>query len=286
MAEERPSAWRRVFANPRACIGGGVVLLLVVAALFAPVLAPHDPLEQDLINQYQQPFWSAGGDAVFPLGTDNLGRDILSRLIHGSRIALIVAFAAAISAGFIGTVLGLVAGYFGGAWDVAISRLVEIWMSFPAVLLAIVLVAVLGTGLHSVIIAIAVIDWTRFCRVVRAETMAQKQQDYVATAVTIGLGRGAVLLREILPNVAPLLLVLLTLEMGIAVIVEAILSFVGLSASSGAPTWGGLLQEGRLYVNQAPWLLVLPILCIVATVLAFNALGDGLKDALDPALRR
>jgi peptide/nickel transport system permease protein len=149
-----------------------------------------------------------------------------------------------------------------------------------------VLVAVLGTGLHSVIIAIAVIDWTRFCRVVRAETMAQKQQDYVATAVTIGLSRRAVLLREILPNVAPLLLVLLTMEMGIAVIVEAILSFVGLSVSSGAPTWGGLLQEGRLYVNQAPWLLVFPILCIVATVLAFNALGDGLKDALDPVLRR
>lgn len=286
MAEPRPTAWRRMLANPRVCIGGAVVVALVLTALFAPLLSPHDPLDQDLINQYQQPVWTGKGDAAFPLGTDNLGRDILSRLIHGSRIALIVAFAAALSAAAIGVALGLIAGYFGGLCDIVISRLVDIWMAFPAVLLAIVLVAVLGTGLHAVIIAIAVIDWTRFCRVVRAETMAQKQEDYVATAVTIGLGRWRILLTEILPNVAPLLLVLVTLEMGIAVIVEAILSFVGLSVSSGAPTWGGLLQEGRLYVNQAPWLLVFPILCIVVTVLAFNALGDGLKSALDPVLRR
>ena len=253
MAEPRPTAWRRMLANPRVCIGGAVVVALVLTALFAPLLSPHDPLDQDLINQYQQPVWTGKGDAAFPLGTDNLGRDILSRLIHGSRIALIVAFAAALSAAAIGVALGLIAGYFGGLCDIVISRLVDIWMAFPAVLLAIVLVAVLGTGLH---------------------------------AVTIGLGRWRILLTEILPNVAPLLLVLVTLEMGIAVIVEAILSFVGLSVSSGAPTWGGLLQEGRLYVNQAPWLLVFPILCIVVTVLAFNALGDGLKSALDPVLRR
>lgn len=286
MAEARTPVWLRLIHNPRVCLGGGVVLVLLAVALLAPVLSPHDPLDQDLINQYQQPVWTGAGDPDYLLGTDNLGRDILSRLIYGSRVALAVAFAAALAAAVLGVALGLIAGYFGGIADTLISRLVEIWMAFPAVLLAIVLVAVLGTGLHSVIIAIAVIDWTRFCRVVRAETMAQKSQDYVATAVTIGLGRWQILLREILPNVAPLLLVLITLEMGIAVIVETILSFVGLSVASGVPTWGGLLQEGRLYVNQAPWLLVFPILCIAATVLAFNALGDGLKSALDPALRR
>ena len=170
--------------------------------------------------------------------------------------------------------------------DTVISRLVDIWMAFPAVLLSIVLVAVMGTGLHSVIIAIAVIDWTRFCRVVRAETMMQKQQDYVASAVTIGLGRLRILRWEILPNVLPLLVVLFTLEMGIAVIVEAILSYVNLSLASDFPTWGGMIADGRTYVNQAPWLMILPILCVIAIVLALNALGDGLKDALDPVMRR
>ena len=159
-------------------------------------------------------------------------------------------------------------------------------MAFPAVLLSIVLVAVMGTGLHSVIIAIAVIDWTRFCRVVRAETMAQKQQDYVASAVTVGLGRLHILWREILPNVLPLLIVLFTLEMGIAVIVEAILSYVNLSLASDFPTWGTMIADGRKYVNQAPWLMILPIFCVIALVLALNALGDGLKDVLDPVMRK
>ncbi len=159
-------------------------------------------------------------------------------------------------------------------------------MSFPAVLLSIVLVAVIGTGLGSVVLAIAIIDWTRFCRVVRAETQVQASLDYVTSARTIGQSRSVTLWREVLPNVAPLLLTLFTLEMGIAVVIEAILSFVGLSVSSDMPTWGGLVQEGRLYVNQTPWLLGLPIAAIAATVLACNALGDGLRASLDPLLDR
>ncbi len=277
---------RRLMANRRVVLGGAVLLAFSLAAVFAPLLAPHDPVEQDLLLQYAPPFWSDKAEDGFPFGTDNLGRDILSRLIHGARIALFVAVAAAAAAGLIGTTLGLLAGYFGGWADTLISRLVEIWMAFPAVLLSIVLVAVMGTGLHSVVIAIAVIDWTRFCRVVRAETMAQKQQDYVASAVTVGLGRLRILWREILPNVLPLLIVLFTLEMGIAVIVEAILSYVNLSLASDFPTWGGMISDGRKYVNQAPWLMILPILCVIALVLALNALGDGLKDALDPVMRR
>ena len=277
---------RRLLANRRVVLGGAVLLFFALAAVFAPLIAPHDPVEQDLMLQYVPPAWSDKAEPGYPFGTDNLGRDILSRLIHGARIALFVAVAAAAAAGLLGTVLGLLAGYLGGWVDIAISRLVEIWMAFPAVLLSIVLVAVMGTGLHSVIIAIAVIDWTRFCRVVRAETMAQKQQDYVASAVTIGLGRMRILWREILPNVLPLLIVLFTLEMGIAVIVEAILSYVNLSLASDFPTWGGMISDGRKYVNQAPWLMILPILCVIALVLALNALGDGLKDALDPVMRR
>ena len=269
--------WR----NPRVAFGILVVLALAIAAAGAPWLSPHDPLEQDLLNSFQVPAWS-GGDSAHPLGTDSLGRDILSRLIYGARAALIVAFVAALFAGLLGTALGLAAGYFGGRLDVAISRLVDVWMSFPSVLLCIVLAAVLGAGLHTVVIAIIVIDWTRFCRVVRAEVMVQKSHDYVASAITIGLSSSRVLGSEILPNVAPLLLTLFTLEMGIAIVVEAILSFVGLSVSSGVPTWGGIIQEGRLYVNQAWWLMALPMTCIVVAVLGLNALGDGLRAALDP----
>ena len=270
----------------RVWLGGSVVLLLITAAVFAPWIAPHDPLEQDLISGLLPPFWSSDYDSTYLLGTDSLGRDLLSRLIYGARIALIVAIVAATLAAVLGTVLGLLAGYFGGLFDTTISRMVDIWMSFPPVLLSIVLVAVIGTGLHSVIIAIVVIDWTRFCRVVRAEVLVQREQDYITSAVTIGLGRWTILWREILPNVVPLLITLLTLEMGIAIIVEAILSFVGLSVSSDQATWGGLIQEGRQYVHQAWWVMTLPVLCIIASVLAFNALGDGLRSMLDPVMRR
>ena len=285
-AGPRGSSAGRLLASRRVVLGGGVLALFAFAAVFAPLFAPHDPVEQDLMLQYVPPFWDEKAEPGYPLGTDNLGRDILSRLIHGARIALFVAVTAAAAAGLLGTVLGLLAGYVGGWVDTVISRLVDIWMAFPAVLLSIVLVAVMGTGLHSVIIAIAVIDWTRFCRVVRAETMMQKRQDYVASAVTIGLGRLRILREEILPNVLPLLVVLFTLEMGIAVIVEAILSYVNLSLASDFPTWGSMIADGRTYVNQAPWLMILPILCVIAIVLALNALGDGLKDALDPVMRK
>jgi dipeptide transport system permease protein len=283
MAERgAPPLWR----NRRVRFGGFVLLLLIVLALAAPLIAPHDPLEQDLLSSFLPPFWRDGADPSFLLGTDSLGRDILSRLIYGARVALTVAVVAASLAGLLGTALGLLAGYFRGPVDAVISRLVDVWMSFPPVLLSVVLAAVVGAGLKAVILAIIFVDWTRFCRIVRAEVLVQREQDYVAAAVTIGLGRARVLGTEILPNLVPTLLVLFSLEMGIAVIVEAILSFVGLSVSSDAPTWGGLIQEGRLYINQAWWMMALPMLCIIVTVLGFNALGDGLRETLDPVLRR
>lgn len=270
----------------RVFFGGAVVLLLIVTAVFAPWIAPHDPLEQDLISGLLPPFWAADRGSVFLLGTDSLGRDLLSRLIYGARVAILVAFVAAVLAALLGTVLGLLAGYFGGAFDMLIARMVDIWMAFPPVLLSIVLVAVIGTGLHAVIIAIVVIDWTRFCRVIRAETLVQREQEYITSAITIGLGRWKILWQEILPNVSPLLITLLTLEMGIAIIVEAILSFVGLSVSSDQATWGGLIQEGRQYVHQAWWVMTLPVGCIIVAVLGFNALGDGLRSQLDPIMKR
>lgn len=274
----------RLGLNGRAVFGGGVLALLVIVALLAPWLAPHDPLEQDLLNTLSRPSW-LGGEPGFLLGTDSLGRDILSRIVYGSRAALMVAVVAALLAGVLGTVLGLLAGYFGRWIDTLISRVVDVWMSFPAVLLSIVLAAVLGAGLHTVVIAIVVIDWTRFCRVVRSEVLVQREQDYVACAVTIGLAPWRILGIEVLPNVTPLLLTLFTLEMGIAIVVEAILSFVGLSASNIA-TWGGMIAEGRQYVNQAWWLMAFPMACVIVSVLGLNALGDGLRDRLDPVKQR
>lgn len=280
------AAARSTRFDGRLWFGTVVIGLLFVTAAFAPWLAPRDPLEQDLMAGLLPPSFLPGGDPLYLLGTDSLGRDVLSRLIYGARVAVTVAVVAALLAAILGTVLGLLAGWLGGWVDELISRLVDIWMAFPPVLLSIVLVAVVGAGLPAVILSIVVIDWTRFCRVVRAEVQVQKAQDYVLAARVIGLGRWRTLSSEILPNVAPLLLVLVTLEMGIAVIVEAILSFVGLSVASDWPTWGGLIAEGRTVVYQTPWLMVLPMLCIVLVVLAFNLLGDGLKDRLDPVLRR
>ena len=282
LAPERPLL--RLAGNGRIAIGGGMFVLLVFAALAAPWLAPFDPLDQDLRAQLQPPVWNLASSGHF-LGTDSLGRDLLARLIYGTRIALEVAVLAAIPAAVLGTLLGLAAGYFAGPVDMLISRLVDVWTSFPPVLLSIILVALIGTGLTSVVVAIIVIDWTRFCRVVRAETLKQKTMDYVDAATVAGLTPFAILTREILPNILPLVLVLLTLEMGIAVIVEAILSFVGLSVSTDTPTWGGMIAEGRQVVHQAPWIMAFPLLALLATVLSFNLLGDGLKAELDPVLR-
>jgi dipeptide transport system permease protein len=279
-------AVKRMLGNRKLVLGGGFILMLAVVALFAPLIAPHDPLEQDLLSATLPPFWLKDADPAHLLGTDDLGRDVLSRLIYGSRVALTVAALAATAAALIGSLLGLLAGYWGGLADVAVSRLVEIWMAFPAVLLSILIVAILGSGVGSVIVAIAIIDWTRFARVVRAETMAQARADYVVAARTLGFGRWAILLREILPNVVPALIGLVSLEMGIAVVVEAILSFVGLSVSSDTPTWGGMIASGRQIIYQAWWVFAAPLVAVFATVLAFNQLGDGLRRALDPVMRR
>lgn len=259
--------------------------LIIFAALLAPWIAPKDPLAQDLFLGRLPPFWVTGAEPGFYLGTDSLGRDVLSRILHGSRIALTVALVAGSITCVVGATLGLLAGYLRGWVDIVISRFIDIWMAFPPVLFSILLIAVLGPGLFSIIIAIVVIDWTRFARVVRAEAMAQGAMDYVASAQVAGRGRIGIMLREIVPNVLPTIVVLLTLEMGIAVIVEAILSFVNLSISTDDPTWGGMIAEGRTSVHQAWWVLVFPLITLFLTVLSFSQLGEGLKDRFDPVLR-
>ena len=283
MAEGRFQVRRR--AEVRLWLSAAWLILLVIVALFAPYLAPKDPLEQDLFAGRLPPFWMQGADAAFLLGTDSLGRDVLSRIIFGTRIALTVAVISASLTCLVGAALGLLAGFYRGWIDLVVSRFIDIWMAFPPVLFSILLIAVIGPGLFSIIAAIVVIDWTRFARVIRAEAMTQGAMDYVASARVAGRGRFGILLREILPNVLPIIVVLLTLEMGIAVIVEAILSFVNLSISTDDPTWGGMISEGRTSIHQAWWVLVFPLITLFFTVLSFSQLGEGLKNRFDPVLR-
>jgi dipeptide transport system permease protein len=283
MAEGRFQLRHR--AGLRLWLSAAWLIVLVIVALFAPYIAPYDPLEQDLFSGRLPPFWVHGADAAFLLGTDSLGRDVLSRIIFGTRIALAVALISASLTCFVGAALGLLAGFFRGWVDVVVTRFIDIWMAFPPVLFSILLIAVIGPGLFSIILAIVVIDWTRFARVIRAEAMAQGAMDYVASARVAGRGRFGILLREILPNVLPIIVVLLTLEMGIAVIVEAILSFVNLSISTDDPTWGGMISEGRTSIHQAWWVLVFPLITLFLTVLSFSQLGEGLKNRFDPVLR-
>jgi ABC-type dipeptide/oligopeptide/nickel transport system permease subunit len=275
----------RVKAGPRLWLSGTWLTIIALLAIFAPLITPHDPLAQDLMLGKLPPAWIAGAEPGYLFGTDSLGRDVLSRLVSATRPALIVAIGAGLSACLLGSALGLLAGFFGGWTDRVISRIVDIWMAFPPVLLSILLVAFLNPSLQSVIIAIAIIDWTRFCRVVRAETMQQRQMEYVESARAMGRTSLATLLREVLPNVLPAIIVLLSLEMGIAVIVEAILSYVNLSVSTDRATWGSMIAEGRGIIYQAWWVLLFPMIALFLTVLAFSQFGEGLKERFDPVLR-
>jgi peptide/nickel transport system permease protein len=261
------------------------VALIVLVAVLAPWLAPHDPLDQDLMLQNLPPFWLPGSDGSFPLGTDNLGRDILSRLIWGARPVLIVMVLGATSSAVIGTLLGLLGGYFGGWLDAVLSRTIEVFMSFPPMLLAILLVAVIGPGLWAVTLAIVLVGWTRFARVVRGEVLVLRESDFVTAARLMGFGQRRILLRELLPNLLPIALALLALEMGRAIVVEAVLAFIGFSASDIA-TWGGIIADGRSYIYQAWWIMTFPIVVMIVSVLALSLLADGLRLAIDPVMRR
>jgi len=271
-------------ASPRVMIGLTVVGLIALLALFAPLLAPHDPNEQALVSILLPPAWLPGGDAAFPLGTDSLGRCVLSRLLYGARIAMTVAICSSLGAMILGGILAHIAGYFGGVVDWLIGRVVDIWMSFPPVILALIFMVGLGTGLRNVILSIILVDWTRFCRVLRSEVLVVTRRDYVTAARLIGFSHWRIILREIAPATMPLLITLVSLEMGIAVVVEAILSFIGLSVTAETPAWGQMIADARLSIYQSYWNLVFPVLAIFVTVFAFNILGDGLRRTLDVRL--
>lgn len=270
--------------NPRSMIGLILLGLIVGAALLAPVLSPFDPNEQDLINTLLPPFWVDGADPAYLLGTDSLGRDILSRLLYGARVALTVAICATLGATLLGATLAHIAGYFGGWVDWLIGRVIDIWLSFPPVVLSLILMVGLGSGMWNVILAIVLVDWTRFCRVLRSEVMVVRRKDYVLAARLLGFSHLRTILREILPATLPLLITLMALEMGIAVVVEAILSFAGMSVGNEVPAWGQMIADARQDIYISPWSLVLPAGAVFITVFAFNILGDGLRRSLDTRL--
>ena len=274
----------RSLRSPRVMIALGMILCIGCAAVFAPSIAPHDPSEQNLVSLLLPPAWASGGDPAFPLGTDSLGRCVLSRLIYGARTAMTVAVFASLGAMLIGSVLAHISGYFGGLLDWIIGRAVDVWMSFPPVILSLVLMVGLGTGLDKVILAIVLVDWTRFCRVLRSEVLIVTRRDYVAAARLLGFTHWQTLIREVLPATFPLLITLVSLEMAIAVVVEAILSFVGLGVRPDQPAWGQMIADARQYVYQSPSNLLFPMLAIFITVAAFNLLGDGLRRTLDVRL--
>jgi peptide/nickel transport system permease protein len=280
MARALP-AWMR---SARVVTGLVIVVIILLSAIFAPQLAPHDPNEQNLLTALLPPAWLQGGDPVFPLGTDSLGRCVLSRLLYGARVAMTVAVLASLGAMLIGAILAYLAGYFGGRVDSLIGRAVDVWMSFPPVILSLILMVGLGTGLRNVILAIVLVDWTRFCRVLRSEVLVIARKDYVAAARLVGFSHWRTITREIVPASLPLLITLVSLEMGIAVIVEAILSFVGLSVSAQTPAWGQMIADARQYIYDAPMNLMFPILMIFVAVFGFNVLGDGLRRTLDVRL--
>jgi peptide/nickel transport system permease protein len=270
--------------NGKLVAGAAIAALLLVVAAAGPQLAPHDPSRQDLGAVRQPPVW-AGGTWTHVLGTDSLGRDILSRLLWGARVAVMVALASSLISALIGVPVALAAGYWRGPVDTVLMRLVDVWMSIPAVLLAIALMAVLGLGLWKVILAIVVVDWTRFARVVRGEVLALREREFVEAARAIGLSPLRVMAEELLPNLVPLVIVLASLEMAIAVGVEALLSFVGLGVQAATPSWGAMIAEGRGYLMVSWWGMVVPMLALVVAVVGFNLLGEGLREWLDPRLR-
>jgi peptide/nickel transport system permease protein len=264
-------------------LGMIVVVFVAFTAVFADFLSPMDALKQDLIHKYTGPFW-VEGDAEHILGTDQLGRDVLSRLIQGSRVTLLVAFAGTIVAGIIGVFLGALSGYYGGWIDMVIMRIAEIQLAFPFVLLALFIAAVLGQGIGNVIFIAGLSGWVRYARIVRGEFLSIKEMEYIEAVRALGCGDGRLMVKHILPNVVSPIIVIATLEMAKIVLMEASLSYLGVGIPIDIPTWGRMLSEAQVAIFNAPWLSVLPGLCILLTVLGVNLFGDWLRDYLDPKL--
>ena len=269
--------------NKSVLIGGFIVLLVSLTSLFAPLLAPHDPMEQHIMEGLTDDGAPVPPCAQFPLGTDRLGRDVLSRLLYGSRVSLKVGVVANTIILCIGVLFGLIAGYYGGWIDQIMLRLVDLILSFPFLLLVIALVSIGGKpGVHNIYIALGIVGWTTLARIARSKVLSIKEKEFVESSRAIGATDAVIILRHILPNIAGPVLVMFTLGIASIILTESVLSYLGLGIQPPAPSWGGMIFEGQPYYRIAPWLIFAPGLAILLTVVGFNLLGDGLRDILDP----
>lgn len=278
--------WYYFSQNRGAVIGLAVFLLLIVVAIFAPLLAPHSPDMQYRDSFLAPPFWEEGGKTAFLLGTDAVGRDMLSRLMYGARYSLVIGVVVVTIALSGGIVLGVIAGYFRGAIDTFIMRVMDIILAFPSLLLALVLVAILGPGLTNAMISIAIVLQPHFVRLTRASVLSERGRDYVVAARLAGAGNLRLMFKTILPNCLSPLIVQATLSFSSAILDAAALGFLGMGAQPPTPEWGTMLAEAREFILRAWWVVTFPGLAILITVLAINLVGDGLRDALDPKLKR
>ncbi|MES2979016.1 MAG: ABC transporter permease subunit [Pseudomonadota bacterium] len=278
--------WLYFSANKGAVAGLVIVVGVLLIALFAPVLAPHAPNITNNAVFLKPPAWQTGGDWTYPLGTDAIGRDILSRLMYGARLSLVIGIAVVAISVIVGTVLGLLAGFFRGIFEIAIMRLMDIILTLPSLLLAIVIVAILGPGLMNAMLAVAIVVLPHYVRITRAAVIAETSRDYVTAARMSGASRIRLMFSEILPNCTAPLIVQASLGVSTAILDAAALGFLGLGAQPPSPEWGTMLADAREFVLRAWWVVTFPGLAILITVLAFNLLGDGLRDAFDPKLKR
>jgi len=301
LAERPPSLFRRLLWPNRVGVGTEarvrrtsrvpwipivIISVIVVMAVFAPLLAPYSPIDQTLRDKLLPPVWMDGGKPKYLLGTDAFGRDVLSRLIYGARVSLLVALLALTAGGGVGLCIGIVAGYFGGAVDSVLMRLVDAAFTFPAILFALLLAVTMGQGLGTLVIAISLLLWASFARVIRGEVLSLRQRDFVALARVRGCSAPRIMLTHILPNVLNTFMVLVTLNIGVVIIAEATLSFLGAGIPPPTPTWGLMISEGRGRLTDAWWVALIPGLAITLMVLSVNLFGDWLRDRLDPRLRQ
>ncbi|WP_332691243.1 ABC transporter permease [Bosea sp. (in: a-proteobacteria)] len=273
---------RRFLGQKAFVFGFGLLVLFVLVALAAPLLAPHDPYLQNLTARNIPPFWYDKGNWLHPLGTDPLGRDYLSRLLYGARISLLIGISVVIISGVIGTTMGLLAGYFGGRVDIAMTFLVTTRLSMPVILVALAVVAIVGSSLWIVILVLGLLKWDRFAVVMRSATQQVRSLDYVAAAQAAGASTTRIILGEVLPNIAPHLIVVATLEAASAILLEAALSFLGLGVQPPLPSWGLMISEAKAYMFFSFWLIALPGSALALLIFAINLAGDGLRDVISP----
>jgi ABC-type dipeptide/oligopeptide/nickel transport system permease subunit len=263
-----------------------LIIIFLILAIFAPLISPVDPLALFTDFLKLPPAWAPSGNSIFLLGTDDVGRDLLSRLIYGARISLLIGVSIVTVSLLIGTFLGLISGFYGGKVDRVIMALIDIIMSFPSILLAIIVVSVLGPGLTNAIIAVSIVSIPGFTRIVRGSVMVEKKKDYVSAAISFGSPNYRIIFREILPNCMAPLIVQGSLGFSDGILNTAALGFLGMGAEPPLPEWGIMLSDARPYIESSPWMVTLPGLCILIVVLGFNLFGDGLRDALDPKLKK